>query len=165
MKHTHNQCVENDQTRTLDARSCSFFRKIVYKYPFLQRSIEKWKIEARLCVTLVDLLFYASFSPVCLCLATISVSILRRVFSPLVFYFSNLFFFFFFYSFMKWMKQWSSLFRCCVSFFLFLWSICFHWIESNGRKIGENWISISQVYRFVRMMFYICFIDFGNFHE
>lgn len=162
MKHTHNQCVENDQTRTLDARSCSFFRKIVYKYPFLQRSIEKWKIEARLCVTLVDLLFYASFSPVCLCLATISVSILRRVFSPLVFYFSNLFFFLFFI--VSW-NEWSNGVACLDVVVLFWRSICFHWIESNGRKIGENWISISQVYRFVRMMFYICFIDFGNFHE
>lgn len=132
MKHTHNQCVENDQTRTLDARSCSFFRKIVYKYPFLQRSIEKWKIEARLCVTLVDLLFYASFSPVCLCLATISVSILRRVFSPLVFYFLNLFFFLFFI--VSW-NEWSNGVACLdvVVLFFFFYEV-YVFIESKAME-------------------------------
>lgn len=96
---------------TRETCSCSFFRKIVYKYPFLQRSIEKWKIEARLCVTLVDLLFYASFSPVCLCLATIGFHSASRFLSSRFLFFRICFFFFFvlFYNLIiVRMKQWNS---------------------------------------------------------
>lgn len=125
---------------TRETCSCSFFRKIVYKYPFLQRSIEKWKIEARLCVTLVDLLFYASFSPVCLCLATIGFHSASRFLSSRFLFFRICFFFFLFF-FIIWLSwEWSN-----EIVFHKVW--CFRWIESNGRM--DWWKLNFHVYRFI----------------
>lgn len=162
---------------TRETCSCSFFRKIVYKYPFLQRSIEKWKIEARLCVTLVDLLFYASFSPVCLCLATIGFHATSRFLSSHFLFFRICFFLLFFFIVWRWswewMKQWSSSFR--RFFFLFCtnrkhWIFMpkfidsFKWcftdsvISTNKRRM-DVWSWIFHRRKFFIKSYYLCVFE------